>query len=187
MGVVKFRNDHAQKLVDYLWNHPKAEPFQHPIIPRGRIVKKLVDWAEYQHYESILLGTSFPEFFTRGCQIVSDGTRFVLLASDEEYFSKYLQDEILHLTQTESEALLTDLSGNHGWVSERAALRKIEILSREPPKLDHSYADSILEGEFLVSRKCLDTMTEDQKVQVCRRKIQERYGWRPKNLRKKSA
>ncbi|MCJ7768458.1 hypothetical protein MUP79_08710 [Candidatus Bathyarchaeota archaeon] len=165
-----------REYVDYYWNNPKARPFEHPSIPKERRVKVLIDWAEYQHLEHILAQTNPEDQYYRGSQIIRDGERFIMLSSDEHRFNAFLPSELIHLAQTEREAMELDATGVHGELSQRVAEEKLanpRWLRAPPSKL--GYVDLVLTTEFAYTTKDLKFMTTTEKTQRCREEIQARY------------
>jgi len=163
---------------DYYWNHPNAKPLYHRKIRKGRMVKTLISWAEYQSWEHTLMRTTPLEATHRGCQIIGGhGDRFIILASDEKKFREYLESELMHLSQTPREMLEYDATGRHGEASQILALEKLE----EPefwilPTTKRTYVDIVLEHQFQYSRQELDSLSEDQKTALCRKETEARYG-----------
>ena len=174
-------NQFDKSLTDYYWNHPHARPFYHPKIRKGRKVKSLISWAEYQRWEHVLMRTSPLEWTYRGSQIIGGhGDRFVILASDQKKFDEFLESELLHLGQTPKEMLEYDATGRHGEASQRIAVEKLGLL-KEPwfknnPAQERTYADCVLQDEFRYSRQELDSLSEEQKWALCRKETEARFG-----------
>jgi uncharacterized protein YukE len=164
----------AKGLIDYYWNNPRAVALKSSANKESLAVRKLVDWAEYQHYYHHLTGIDPARQYFRGAAVIRYDSRYVIIASDQQKFDEHLEEEIVHVNQTAEEALQLDLSGAHGGTSQQIAA---QILTQQDGEAIETgdYLTYELEHCFNYSRADIEKMTPEDKVRVCHMEVQARY------------